>query len=78
MLCMNHQCDDECRIRLDMTIDLLALSSARLKEVIHTGSEDAIESVLMELRLARMRFLEARADYRENSVDHLSAARHAT
>jgi hypothetical protein len=49
-------------------MDLLALSSARLKDVIFTGPEDVVQSALMELRFARMRFLEARADYREASA----------
>jgi hypothetical protein len=50
-------------------MDLLALSSARLKDVIFTGPEDAVQSALMELRFARMRFLEARADYREATAE---------
>ena len=64
---MDHQCHNECecKVRLTATMDLLALSSARLKDVIFTGPEDAVESALMELRFARMRFLGARADYRE-------------
>ena len=64
---MDHQCHDgrECKLRVTATLDLFALSSARLKDVIFTGPEDAVESALMEFRFARMRFLEARANYRE-------------
>jgi hypothetical protein len=46
-------------------MDLVALSSARLKDVILTGPDEVIEPALAELRFARMRFLEARADYLE-------------
>jgi hypothetical protein len=63
---MDHQCHNECecRVRLAATMDLLALSSARLRDVIFTGPEDAVESALVELRFAMMRVL-ARDDYRE-------------
>lgn len=66
---MDHLCDEqcECKVRLDAAIDLLALSSARLKGVIFSGSGDAIESAYVALRVARMRFLIARAEYREVS-----------
>jgi hypothetical protein len=62
-----HVCDEtcECQIRLDVAIDLLALSSARLKEVVFSGPNEAVESAYAALRLARMRFLEAQADWRE-------------
>lgn len=64
---MEHVCGEncECKIRLNAAIDLMALSSARLKGVIFTGPEEAVESALAGLRFARMRFLEARADSRE-------------
>lgn len=67
---MDHECHDECecRIRLAATMDLLALSSSRLKDVIFSGREDLVESALMELRFARMRFLQARADYHETKL----------
>ena len=42
-------------------MDLLALSSARLKDVINSGPEDVVESALMELLFARFRFPEMRA-----------------
>jgi hypothetical protein len=55
----------ECSIRLDAAINALTLSSELLKDVIFSGSEEAIQSAYASLRLARMRFLEARADCRE-------------
>jgi hypothetical protein len=57
----------ECKVRLDAALDVLALSSARLKSVIFSGSEEAIDSAYTELRVARMRFLAARAVYQEMS-----------
>jgi hypothetical protein len=67
---MAHVCDEtcECQIRLDVAMDLLALSSARLKEVVFSDPDDAIEYAHTALRLARMRLLEARADLREANV----------
>ena len=64
---MAHICDEECecRVRYEAAMDLLALSSARLKEVTFSGPSEAIESAYVALRLARMRLLEARADLRE-------------
>ena len=65
---MTHVCEDErceCRIRFDAAIGLLTLSSARLKAVVFSGPAEAIESAYTDLRLARMRFLEAQADWRE-------------
>jgi len=65
---MIHVCEDErceCRIRFDAAIGLLTLSSARMKDVIFSGPDEAVESAHTALRLARMRFLEAQADWRE-------------
>jgi hypothetical protein len=45
--------------------DLLVLSSSRLKDVIFSGSDEAIDEAHQALRFARMRFLEARANCRE-------------
>jgi hypothetical protein len=56
---------DECEIRLEAAIAALTMSSARLKNVILSGPEDAVESAFAALRMARMRFLAVRADYRE-------------
>jgi hypothetical protein len=50
-------------------MDLLALSSARLKDVIFSGPDDAIPYAHTALRLARVRFLEARADLREMNLE---------
>jgi hypothetical protein len=55
----------ELRLRLEASMDLLALSFAQLKDVIFAGPDDAVEFAGANLRLARFRFLEARADYRE-------------
>lgn len=55
----------ECKVRLDAAIDLVTLSSARLKDVIFSGPGEAIDSAFANLRFARVRFLLARADYRE-------------
>jgi hypothetical protein len=69
---MAHVCKDEaceCRIRYDAAVDLLTHSSARLKEVVLSGPDEAIQSAYAALRFARMRFLEARADWRELSHD---------
>jgi hypothetical protein len=52
--------------RLDAAIDLLTLSSARLKglkDVIFSGPDEAIGAALANLRFARVRFLEARSDH---------------
>jgi hypothetical protein len=59
---MKHVCGEncECKIRLNAAIDLMALSSARLKGVIFTGPDDAVECALSGLRFARMRFLKGR------------------
>jgi hypothetical protein len=67
---MAHVCDEtcECQIRLDVAMDLLALSSARLEEVVFSGPKEAVEFANAALRLARMRFLEAEADWREINV----------
>jgi len=65
---MNHQTDMayvEYKIRLDAALDALTLASARLKDVIFIGPDEAVDSALARLRFARFRFLEARADYRE-------------
>lgn len=65
---MNHQTDTdnaECKIRLDATMDALTLASARLKDVIFVGNDEAVDTAVATLRFARFRFLEARADYRE-------------
>jgi hypothetical protein len=64
---MDHVCEEqcECKVRLDAAIDLLTLSSARLKDVIFSGPDEAIDAALANLRFARVRFLEARSDYRE-------------
>jgi hypothetical protein len=45
-------------------MDILALTSARLKDVIFSGPDNAIESAYASLRAARMRFFSARAAYR--------------
>src|SRR5579863_2700740 len=60
--------DAESRIRLDAAIALLSLSSARLKNVIYSGPEEAVEAAYAALRVARVRFLAARADYREERL----------
>jgi hypothetical protein len=64
---MSHACNEvcECKVRLDVAIDLLALSSERLKDVIFSGSEEAVKSAHSSMRFARMRFLEALAECRE-------------
>jgi hypothetical protein len=64
---MDHVCEEqcECKVRLDAAIDLRTLSSARLKDVIFSGPDEAIGAALSNLRFARVRFLEARSDYRE-------------
>ena len=65
---MEHQTDREyleCRIRLDAALDSLTLASSRLKDVIFTGPDETVNAALANLRLARVLFLEARADYRE-------------
>jgi hypothetical protein len=64
---MDHVSEEqcECKVRLDAAIDLLNLSSARLKDVIFSGPDEVIGAALDNLRFARVRFLEARSDYRE-------------
>jgi hypothetical protein len=62
----------ERKIRLDAAMDVLMLASARLKNVIFTGSDEAVETALVNLRTARFRMLEARADYREMTETQLS------
>jgi hypothetical protein len=56
---------NECEIRLEAAIAALTMSSARLKNVIFCGPDDAIDSAFAGLRMARMRFLAVRAEYRE-------------
>jgi hypothetical protein len=56
---------EEYEIRLEAAIAALTMSSMRLKNVILSGPDDAIESAFAGLRMARMRFLMVRADYRE-------------
>ena len=56
---------EECEIRLEAAMAALAMSSARLKNVIFSGPDDAVESAFAGLRMARMRFLAVRAEYRE-------------
>ena len=55
----------EYKIRLDAALDAITLASARLKDVIFIGPDEAVDAALANLRLARFRFLEARANYRE-------------
>ena len=72
---MNNLVHDEafeCKVRLDVAIAALAMSSEHLKKVILCGSDEAIESGRFSLRLARMRFLEARSDCREMCPDQLT------
>jgi hypothetical protein len=57
--------DSEHKIRLDAAMDLVALSSARLNNVILSGPEEAAEWARAQLRFARMRLLAAQADCRE-------------
>jgi hypothetical protein len=57
--------DRERKIRLDAAMDLVALSSARLNNLL-AGPVDAAEWAKAQLRLARMRLLEAQADCRES------------
>ena len=69
---MTHVCKDEaceCRIRYDAAVDLLTHSSARLKDVVLSGRDEAVQAAYAALRLAKMRFLEARADWQELSHD---------
>ena len=56
---------DECELRLEAAIAALTMSSARLKDVIFAGPEEAVDSAFASLRMARMRFLAVRAEYRE-------------
>jgi len=70
----------ECKIRLDAAIDVLSLSSARLKDVIFSGPEETVEAAYWALRIARLKFLVARAEYRDvmgrsRSVESPQAAR---
>lgn len=60
----------DCRVRLDAALAALTMASERLKTVIFSGVDEAIEARFTELRLARMRFLEARAECRESSQIH--------
>jgi hypothetical protein len=55
---------EECKIQLDVAMDILALTSALLKDVIFSGPDNAIESAYASLRAARIRFFSARAAYR--------------
>jgi hypothetical protein len=55
----------ECKIRLDAAVDLLTLSSSLLRDVILSGQDEPVDSALAILRLARVRFLVARDEYRE-------------
>jgi hypothetical protein len=65
---MDNGCDkaSECKVRMDAATDLLTLASARLKDVIFSGSDEAIDSAYTFLRFARMRFLEAKANCLES------------
>jgi hypothetical protein len=54
-------CQSECRMRREAAFDVLVLASARLKDVILTGPEESVEAAHAALRLARVRFLAARA-----------------
>jgi hypothetical protein len=56
---------NESDIRMEAAIAALVMSSARLKDVIFSGPEEAVESAFAALRLARVRFLAVRADYRD-------------
>ena len=55
----------ECKVRLDAAVAALTMSSERLKTVILTGPEEAVEAGYVAMRLAKMRFIQARADCRE-------------
>ncbi len=56
---------DEANIRLDAAIGTLTMASECLKTVIFAGSDEATAVALTSMRLARMLFLEARADRRK-------------
>jgi hypothetical protein len=58
--------DPESMIRLDVALDILALSSARLQDMICSGAGEAAAIALATMRLARVRFLAARADSLED------------
>jgi hypothetical protein len=58
----------EIRIRLEAALDGVKLSSERLKTVMYSGHDDAIEAAYTVLRLARMGFLKARADSQETAA----------
>lgn len=55
----------ECKVRLDVAMDILALSSSRLMGVIPSEPSDAVDSARLDLRIARLRFLVARDECRE-------------
>lgn len=62
---MNHICGEkcDCKARMDAAMVALTLSSAHLKRVIFSGSDNSIESAHEALRVARVGFLSAVADY---------------
>ncbi len=70
---MDHVLDEisESRVRMEAATDLLDLASSRLNDAITSGSKEAIEEARLALRLARRRFLKARAEYREIASAHL-------
>jgi hypothetical protein len=55
----------ESKVRLDAAFAALVMSSERLKAVIFSGTDEAVDESLAALRLARMRFLAARSVLRD-------------
>ncbi len=67
---INRNPDDkwQCQIRMEAAADLLTLASSRLKDVMLSGPAEAIDEAHLCLRIARMRFREARTRCRESGV----------
>ena len=64
---MNQASDEipECKLKLQETMDVLALSSDHFREVIFSSSDTAVDLAFLDLRLAMVRFLAARAECQE-------------
>ena len=60
-----NEAEREHKARLDAAVAALQESSRILNGVIFSGSYDAIESAYAALRVAKIRFSSAWADYRE-------------
>ena len=71
---MDHICDSTCNCKMDMAAAAMALEEASrmLTASIFSGSEDLVDSYYAFFRLAKVKFMGARAAYKDH-LKELSA-----